>query len=215
VPRTHDVHSARREGCAWIGSVTAAREGGWLSGIRRRAALRKSGRAWDATAKSSQSLTTGLSIKCSSWLSWLHHAQPVQVIYCGGRAPLSRRDLLPFMPKRLSAVAPLWQWSHDRAMHLGKDLFDRATCARPWRWKHSDLPALMRLRAVFLTSRCRRTVNDKVHTSRRWRAAAELGRYIPVSVPGTFGVRHARCDDCALRTPAVAAARRGGWLSWI
>jgi hypothetical protein len=39
-----------------------------------------------------------------------------------------------------------------------------------------------------LTSRCRRTVNDKVHITMGRRAAAELGRYIPELVVGTSGV---------------------------
>ena len=62
------------------------------------------------------------------------------------------------------------------------------------------------VRACGLTSRCRRTVNDKVLTSPRWRAAAELGRYISVSVPESLGLAHLRAERAAPRWRCLRGA---------
>jgi hypothetical protein len=59
------------------------------------------------------------------------------------QAHLRRRTVrvdtaLPVMPGTLSAVAPLRQWSHDRAMRVERILVVQATFARHGRWVHQE-----------------------------------------------------------------------------
>jgi hypothetical protein len=85
---------------------------------------------------------------------------------CGGGASCSRRDLLPFRPERLSEVAPLRQWSHDRAMHLWKVLVDRATCASWPAFTHQESACVAASRCGDIPGRCNGRVRPSMSRGR-------------------------------------------------
>jgi hypothetical protein len=85
------------------------------------------------------------------------------------------RRLPPSHAGTLIAVAPQRRWSHDRAMHLGKEPVDRATRASWPATSQPELSFFAASRSVDITSRCNGRERI-VHTSSLRRPAAELGR---------------------------------------
>jgi hypothetical protein len=93
--------------------------------------------------------------------------------------------LLQFMPGGLIVVAPLRQWSHDRAMHLGKDPVDQARHSS-WRpWAQQESGCIAALRHGDITGRCSGTGTRGAHLTRQ-RPPAELRRYTSVLVGASF-----------------------------
>ena len=92
------------------------------------------------------------------------------------------------MPERLGGIAPLGQWSHDRAMHLGKDLVVQATTAQNQRMTHQESMrveswyvrryniSLQRPGEALHGARTRRAGGKPTSAPEALRPAAELGR---------------------------------------
>jgi hypothetical protein len=114
-----------------------------------------------AAADSSRSLgRKRLSIKCRLSARRSHGSTRESHLR---RRTVASVTLLPFMPRGLIAVAPLRQWSHDPAMHLGKDPVDQARHSS-WRaMSHSESGCVSALRHGDITTRCSGTGFDKVH----------------------------------------------------
>ena len=88
--------------------------------------------------------------------------------------------LLPFMPGGLIAVAPLRQWSHDPAMHLGKDPVDLASRASWHMIAQSESACVAALRHGDITGRFSGTGTRGAHLM-PLRPPAELRRYISLA----------------------------------
>jgi hypothetical protein len=126
----------------------------------------------------------------------------VKVIGCGGRASWLCRSLLAFMPGKLCGVAPLRQWSHDCAMHLGKDLVVWATRASLQAFPHQESACIAASRCGDITGRCSGTGTRGAHLQ-RLRPPAELRRYTKVA-SGNTSV-DTRSNETGLRSGLASA----------
>ena len=118
LPRTFGVHSAVDMGAPWFALLPRRSE--WVVVRSRPLAanvnLVSQGMPPRIARKAHQWVVDKVP---SVWGAPRFNVGEVQAIYSGGRASCSRGALPPVMPERLRGVAPLRQWSHDRAMHLG------------------------------------------------------------------------------------------------